>query len=120
GEDTLTNIENIVGSAFNDVLKGDNNANIIDGGKGDDLFTGLGGSDTFILRSGDGIDTITDFEDGIDFLGLTDGLTFGALNITQGTGENQNDTLIKTGNETLAWLNNVQFTSITEADFTIV
>ncbi|NER29804.1 MAG: hypothetical protein F6J89_19840, partial [Symploca sp. SIO1C4] len=42
GEDTLTNIENIVGSAFNDVLKGDNNANIIDGGKGDDLFTGLG------------------------------------------------------------------------------
>ncbi|NEP02092.1 MAG: hypothetical protein F6K58_26240 [Symploca sp. SIO2E9] len=120
GEDTLTNIENIVGSTFDDVLKGDNNANVIDGGKGNDLFTGLGGSDTFIFRSGDGIDTITDFEDGIDFLGLAGGLTFGALDISQGTGDNQNDTLIKTGNETLAWLNNVQFTSITEDNFTIV
>ena len=38
GTDTLTQIENLIGSAFNDILTGGAGANRIDGGAGDDLF----------------------------------------------------------------------------------
>ncbi|MCH9808382.1 MAG: hypothetical protein K0U74_11670 [Alphaproteobacteria bacterium] len=45
--DTLTSIEGLEGSAFNDVLTGTNGDNIIRGGAGDD-----------VIRGGDGIDEI--------------------------------------------------------------
>lgn len=35
GDDTLTNVENIIGSAFSDTLIGDFNSNELYGGKGD-------------------------------------------------------------------------------------
>jgi serralysin len=38
GTDTLTQIENLIGSAFNDILTGGAGANRIDGGVGNDLF----------------------------------------------------------------------------------
>jgi len=57
---TLRNIENIVGSAFDDPL-GNAGVNVIEGGAGDDL-TGGSGADTFVYRaSSEGRDTITDF-----------------------------------------------------------
>ena len=46
GTDTITGIENVIGSAFNDTLTGDGAANIIEGGGGNDLINGAGGSDT--------------------------------------------------------------------------
>lgn len=55
--DTLTNIERLTGSAFNDVLTGDSLMNILDGGDGDDLLEGRASADTLI--GGDGIDTVT-------------------------------------------------------------
>jgi len=58
--DTISNFENITGSAFVDSLTGDENDNIIEGGAGDDILTGGGGSDTYIWNIGDGNDTITD------------------------------------------------------------
>ena len=45
GLDTLTSIENLVGSVFNDTLIGDANANIIRGGGGSDTIDGGGGDD---------------------------------------------------------------------------
>ena len=63
--DTLTDIENIIGSPFGDTLVGNNAANVIDGGRGDDTtLTGGGGDDVFKFASGDGADHITDFTDG--------------------------------------------------------
>jgi Ca2+-binding RTX toxin-like protein len=44
--DVLTGIENLRGSANNDALIGNNNANIIEGGAGADWLSGLGGTDT--------------------------------------------------------------------------
>ena len=38
GTDTLTNIENLTGSAFNDTLTGDSNANILSGLDGNDIL----------------------------------------------------------------------------------
>ncbi|MEM6383112.1 MAG: hypothetical protein AAF739_10595 [Pseudomonadota bacterium] len=46
GFDTLINIENLIGSDFNDALTGDTGANTIEGGDGNDLLDGGGGEDT--------------------------------------------------------------------------
>lgn len=48
------------------------------GGTGNDILTGGNSSDTFIFAALDGTDTITDFS-GADVIGLSGGLTFGAL-----------------------------------------
>ena len=46
GVDTLLGIENVIGSAFNDILSGDNNNNRFKGGAGFDQLYGGTGSDT--------------------------------------------------------------------------
>ena len=53
--DILGGIENIVGSAFNDTLTGDNGGNALDGRSGNDTLNGGAGSDT--LTGGAGADT---------------------------------------------------------------
>ena len=53
--DILGGIENIVGSAFNDTLTGDNGGNALDGRSGNDTLLGGAGSDT--LAGGAGADT---------------------------------------------------------------
>ncbi|MDO9233516.1 MAG: hypothetical protein Q8N02_00535 [Methylotenera sp.] len=55
--DTLSNFENITGSAFNDVLIGDAGNNVINSGDGDDLLIGGAGADTLI--GGNGTDTVS-------------------------------------------------------------
>jgi Ca2+-binding RTX toxin-like protein len=90
GTDTLTAIENLTGSNFNDSLTGDHNSNIITGGLGNDVLNGAGGDDFLIgglgnntLTGGSGADTfqwlngnsghdvITDFTPGADKLDLS-------------------------------------------------
>jgi len=72
--DTIANVENIIGSTHNDDLTGNNLANIIDGGAGDDTMTGGAGADTF--KVGEGNDTILDYNkdqgDLIDISNLVD------------------------------------------------
>jgi Ca2+-binding RTX toxin-like protein len=55
GSDTLTSIENLIGSAYADRLTGNTGANSLGGGAGNDTFDGGAGSDT--LAGGDGSDT---------------------------------------------------------------
>ncbi len=73
--DKLVNIENIVGSSYNDLLTGSEADNLINGGNGNDViyssagndtFTGGQGRDVFLFYSSDGTDTITDFVSGED------------------------------------------------------
>ena len=54
--DTYSSIENIRGSAFDDLLAGNNVANFLFGGDGDDTLNGQGGDDE--LSGGDGEDTL--------------------------------------------------------------
>jgi Ca2+-binding RTX toxin-like protein len=73
GTDTITTIENLTGSAFNDTLTGSSAANrieggagndILNGGLGNDIFVGGSGSDVFFFNSAlsaGNIDTIVDF-----------------------------------------------------------
>ncbi|MFM8750271.1 beta strand repeat-containing protein, partial [Rhabdaerophilum sp.] len=53
--DTLTSIENIVGSAFADVLTGDSSNNNLQGGAGNDVLDGGAGSDNLQGGAGDDI-----------------------------------------------------------------
>ncbi|HQV04919.1 putative Ig domain-containing protein [Novosphingobium sp.] len=52
GTDTLTGIEELVGSAFVDTLTGAAGDNYLDGGDGDDLLTGGGGNDRIVGGQG--------------------------------------------------------------------
>ena len=72
--DMITNIENVTGSDYGDVLKGDDDANHLDGGVGDDELHGNGGADILVggagadrLDGGGGVDSVSyrDSEDGI-------------------------------------------------------
>ncbi|MEO7691517.1 MAG: calcium-binding protein, partial [Sphingomonas sp.] len=80
GNDTLSGIENLSGSLFNDTLTGDAVANILSSGAGDDILNGgagadilLGGSgaDKFVFDLGTGQDTVGDFVSGSDKLDLS-------------------------------------------------
>jgi Ca2+-binding RTX toxin-like protein len=51
GSDTLTAIENLTGSSYNDTLSGNAGANILDGGAGIDTMTGGDGSDIYYVRN---------------------------------------------------------------------
>jgi Ca2+-binding RTX toxin-like protein len=60
--DTLTRIENLTGSAFDDWLTGDDFGNRLDGGEGNDTLTGGAGRD--LLIGGKGDDTLSGGIDG--------------------------------------------------------
>jgi Ca2+-binding RTX toxin-like protein len=128
GSDTLISIENLTGSAFNDVLTGDANSNRLDGGlgndtlygglgidylsggSGDDLVYGGGGSDVLeggkandILQGGQGDDSL-DGGLGIDTADYSDasaGVTVDLrITVAQSTFADGADTLINIENVT--------------------
>lgn len=61
---------NIIGTDTPDILTGDITANRLDGLLDDDTYTGGAGADQFVFAIGQGIDTITDFEVGVDQISL--------------------------------------------------
>lgn len=62
GSDTLSQIENVEGTSFADVLRGDGENNVLNGYDGNDQIFGGSGDD--ILNGGDGNDTIYATTDG--------------------------------------------------------
>jgi VCBS repeat-containing protein len=76
GTDKLVNIENLVGSGFDDTLSGNSGTNAITGGAGADTMTGGAGHDTFIYTSASDSavghsDVITDLQNNVDFIDLS-------------------------------------------------
>lgn len=53
--DTLIDVENVQGSAFDDILSGNAGDNVLEGGEGNDILSGGGGYDA--LRGNEGADT---------------------------------------------------------------
>jgi large repetitive protein len=89
------------------------------GGNGNDKLLGNEGKDTFAIQLASGKDTIVDFQDGIDRLGLSKGLTFNKLTIADNT--NDTGTFIKdNNNHVLAVLVGVDSSLITQADFVLL
>ena len=74
--DSLTSIENLIGSAFGDVLKGNDDDNILQGLEGDDYFSSSAGADT--LDGGLGQDSARyQFSDAAVFIDLGAGTASG-------------------------------------------
>ncbi len=55
GGDQLISIENVIASAFDDLVRGSNADNRIEGGEGDDVVEGLGGNDVLIGEDGNDV-----------------------------------------------------------------
>ncbi|MDV3456358.1 cadherin domain-containing protein [Sphingomonas sp. HF-S4] len=68
--DTFVSIENLIGTGFDDTLRGDANANTLRGGTGNDTLVGNAGDDT--LEGGAGADSLSG-GDGNDLLDGGDG-----------------------------------------------
>ncbi|MBO1347169.1 MAG: hypothetical protein EBE86_007130 [Hormoscilla sp. GUM202] len=81
-----------------------------------DILKGGEDADIFVLKEGHGRDTIIDFADGIDSIGLAGGLSFANLQIVS-RGRN---TLINIEGEILATLQRIDSTLINVDDFTVV
>jgi Ca2+-binding RTX toxin-like protein len=96
-----------------DNLQGGEGNDWLYGGRGNDLLNGGLGSDTFVLIAQNGTDTIQDFTDGQDKIGLAEGLTFGQLTVSSSNG----NTHIARNGEVLAILANVNSSLITQTDF---
>lgn len=140
GNDTVSGNEGndkLIGEDGNDSLYGDGGQDQISGGLGNDtLIGGVGpdtltggqGRDVFVLSNGSGgaqlaaADIITDFQDKQDQIRLADGLKFKNLSITQGTGKNSRDTIIrnKITGEYLAVVQRVNATKITRKDIKLI
>jgi Ca2+-binding RTX toxin-like protein len=48
-DDTLTSVENLTGSGYDDALSGTSGANLLDGGVGADTLTGRAGNDIYVV-----------------------------------------------------------------------
>ena len=90
--DTLTNIENLIGSDHDDTLTGDSGDNVLEGGGGNDTLTGGAGNDMFVFAPGDGDNSVSggvagDWTDTIQINGVTGGPGDGdwTINVTSGT-----------------------------------
>ena len=104
----------LIGQGGNDRLEGRRGADRIEGGTGTDLLSGGLDADTFAFRTGDGIDTITDFETAADRIDLTaTGLAFEDPAIRQ----NGTETLIDTTPGDRIILQNTDAGTITEDQF---
>ena len=80
--DTYANIENVAGSAFNDILTGDGNDNVISGNDGLDYLRGNGGADT--LNGGNG-------SDHADYRTAPSGVVVDLTNMANNTGDAAGD-----------------------------
>ncbi len=90
-EDTLRNVESVVGGSQDDVLTGDGNANRLDGGAGNDSLYGGGGNDILVggaganyLQGDGGFDTV-DYSY-VTSGGITATLNSGVVTFPDGSG----------------------------------
>jgi Ca2+-binding RTX toxin-like protein len=110
--------DTIYGGEDNDTLLGCVGDDFLSGDLGNDSLIGGLGKDTFVLGVVSGFDIISDFVKGQDFIGLSGGLSFNQLEISQ----NNNSALIKLkgSGEVIASLTGVNASLIAVNDFLIV
>ena len=90
--DTLTNIENLIGSAHNDILVGNGSANALTGNGGNDLLWASSGDD--ILTGGPGADRLVGGAgyDTASYAGSPEGVTVRLHSLKASGGDAQGDT----------------------------
>ncbi len=121
--DILLNIGEIRGTAFNDVIVGDDGTNhmvsnggndTLEGGKGNEHLYGSDGAETYVFNTGDGDDRIYYFAGGVDKIDLTStGLQFSDLTIAQ-SGSN---TIVTYGTDTITLMGFHTASNLVATDF---
>jgi Ca2+-binding RTX toxin-like protein len=136
--------DKLYGGDGDDLLVGGAGDDLFDGGVGQDTLTGDGGivscgyeasytqggasgSDTFVIRAGDGgssisdADIITDFTDGTDIIGMS-GLNYSDLTIEQGTDSYSSHVVVKktSSGEFLTIIQNISLSSEDDNDFSAI
>ncbi len=133
GTDTITNIENVTGSNYDDNISGNGSDNILIGGEGNDTLSGGDGSDLFIFQEGNGADTInggagsswTDTIELQDAMGGDDLGTYGTdwtITLTEGSIEETNSDNILFSDDADGTINlqdgsSIDFTDIERIDW---
>lgn len=114
--------DTLYGDGGNDILVGGDGKDILWGGAGNDQLTGGKDKDVFMLSAGEGTDDIIDFNFKEDKIGLSKGLSYDQLLITQGVGSQAGDVLISlaSSNEVLAVVHNAKTNFINPSLFTVV
>jgi hypothetical protein len=109
--------DKLFGDAGDDELKGGGGDDKLDGGAGNDFLTGGAGRDTFVFGGAFGVDSITDFEDGIDRIDLSKvpGITgFGDLAIVA---DGFGGSIVTVGTEGTIFVWTAPPAALTAADF---
>lgn len=101
GMDALFGFENVIGSAGDDVIAGDDASNVIAGGMGADIVDAGGGDDTIVATVGDDDDAYAG-GDGSDVYDLSGTFADAIVNLLSGTSESD-----ETGSDTLSGFENV-------------
>jgi Ca2+-binding RTX toxin-like protein len=73
----------IYGGEGADRLTGGGGHNRLDGGPGSDTLTGRGAGNVYVLKAGEGTDTVLNFQDGKDRVELAGGLTYSDLAVSR-------------------------------------
>ena len=102
----------IFGDIGSDQLFGGNGGDWLSGGVGNDTLTGGSGNDTFAFSTGDGADTITDFEVGTDIIQIVGGPSFADLDISS----SGSDAVVSFGSTSIS-IENVSATALDEDNF---
>ncbi|MEB3359614.1 MAG: hypothetical protein VKK04_23005 [Synechococcales bacterium] len=102
----------LYGEAGSDRLEGGEGGDELWGGEGTDLLVGGLGQDVFMLEAASGRDTIADFEDGVDFLGLAADMAFADLRFR----ERPMGTVIRWQNTAVALLVGVEVAALDASD----
>jgi len=120
--DTVSNIDGVHGTQYNDIIMGSEGINRLEGKEGDDTLNGREGNDRlvggegndrFIFNASWGNDRIDDFTAGSDKIFMTNtGLLFLDLTIIQ---EN-NDTVVSNGQNSITLINTL-VSNVTSASF---
>jgi serralysin len=130
GNDTLSGSKSndiISGGVGNDQLFGGKGDDNLSGGEGDDTLIGGagadllisgGGRDVLVLGSGAGPDTFIDFQKGQDLIGLSRGLSFNQVRVTQGDFSTTIE--IASNGEVLASIAGFLTSSLTASDFILI
>jgi Ca2+-binding RTX toxin-like protein len=120
GSDTLNGVngnDSLVGGDDLDRLNGGAGNDTLIGGTGNDILTGSTNNDVFLLQLNSGKDTITDFVNGVDFLGLRGSLNFSNLTLRANGTSTQ---ILDSSSNILAELNNVDVGLIDSSDFVVI
>lgn len=110
-----------VGNAMANLVAGGAGRQVLDGGAGNDTLTGGDGADTFVIRKGNGSDTITDFSPTTkgEFVRLDNYSFSNFSDLKSHITQNGANTVIKLSDSESLTLNNVKASDLSAVNFSL-